>query len=102
MPDTVVGIVVHIFSALRKYYEQGSVARAVMQATPLGFASPAAHKPRVVFSSGWGGNKVARYLDKSKFDVRVVPGKPFSLHARPTLDGRGFGFEPSKNRTIKA
>ncbi len=40
----------------------------------LGFASQAtARKPRVVvLGSGWGGNKVARYLDKSKFDVRVV------------------------------
>ena len=40
----------------------------------LGFASKAtARKPRVVvLGSGWGGNKVARYLDKSKFDVRVV------------------------------
>jgi NADH dehydrogenase FAD-containing subunit len=40
----------------------------------LGFASHAtARKPRVVvLGSGWGGNKVARYLDKSKFDVRVV------------------------------
>ena len=40
----------------------------------LGFASKAtARKPRVVvLGSGWGGNKVARYLDKTKFDVRVV------------------------------
>ena len=40
----------------------------------LGFASQAtARKPRVVvLGSGWGGNKVARYLDKSKFDVRVA------------------------------
>jgi len=30
-------------------------------------------KPRVlVLGTGWGGNKVARGLDKSKFDVRVV------------------------------
>ena len=32
-----------------------------------------ARRPRVlVLGTGWGGNKVARALDKSKFDVRVV------------------------------
>ena len=38
-----------------------------------------AHRlPRVlVLGSGWGGNKVARELDKSKFDVRLAsPGAP--------------------------
>ena len=35
--------------------------------------STAARRPRVlVLGSGWGGNHLARSLDKSKFDVRIV------------------------------
>ena len=56
----------------------------------LGFASQAtARKPRVVvLGSGWGGNKVARYLDKSKFDVRVVSPCVESNFVRPTPSTR--------------
>lgn len=41
---------------------------------PLGLNSDAAfRRPRVVvLGTGWGGNKLARQLDKDKFDVRVV------------------------------
>ena len=36
-------------------------------------ASRASRRPRVVvLGSGWGGNKLARGLDKSKFDVRLI------------------------------
>ena len=90
----------------------------------LGFASKAtARKPRVVvLGSGWGGNKVARYLDKSKFDVRVVspcveikfcaphaidatlfdtgqPGEPFPVHAVAAVDGRRHTRIQSRPRT---
>ena len=38
-----------------------------------GFASAATARPRVlILGTGWGGAKVARYLDKSKFDVRLI------------------------------
>ena len=71
----------------------------------LGFASQAtARKPRVVvLGSGWGGNKVARYLDKTKFDVRVVsPANHFLF--TPLLPSTAVGTlefravqEPSSN-----
>ena len=48
-------------------------ALRTLAARSRAFSAQAAQRPRVVvLGSGWGGNKVARYLDKSKFDVRVV------------------------------
>ena len=72
----------------------------------LGFASQAtARKPRVVvLGSGWGGNKVARYLDKSKFDVRVVNREPLPVYAVAAVDGRRhleFRAVQEPVRTIK-
>ena len=68
----------------------------------LGFASQAtARRPRVVvLGSGWGGNKVARYLDKSKFDVRVVSRRTIfcsrrCCRRRPSARSNS---EPSKNQ----
>ena len=58
----------------------------------LGFASQAmARKPRVVvLGSGWGGNKVARALDKSRFDVRLAsPANHFLF--TPMLPGTAVG-----------
>merc|ERR1712185_839745 len=48
-------------------------------------------KPRVVIiGSGWGGNKLARRLDKSKFDVRIVsPANHFLF--TPMLPGTAVG-----------
>ena len=41
--------------------------------TPSREASPKKEKKRVVIlGTGWGGNKVARGLDKSIYDVRVI------------------------------
>lgn len=48
-------------------------ALRTLAARSRAFSAQAAQRPCVVvLGSGWGGNKVARYLDKSKFDVRVV------------------------------
>ena len=56
-----------------------------------GLATEAQRKPRVlVLGSGWGGNKVARELDKSKFDVRLAsPANHFLF--TPMLPGTAVG-----------
>ena len=53
--------------------------------------STARRLPRVlVLGSGWGGNKVARELEKSKFDVRLAsPANHFLF--TPMLPGTAVG-----------